>query len=1387
MTSSAGHKNGVCVWLCRLVDTVLPEELRAAIINVGIEKPIDTLDDAPASTLLLLWVDEDWDAGTEAIDLLITARLRKTTVLVGRETPPESITRNVRDHGGLACLTTAVLIQLLPQLIDAVHRTYAPGPSPACESWERLRESVQLSPTSALLVATETLGELLDSDAVALVPERGLNAILIERRRHLEDPDARQDQREPIPNLSQRALASGEIEVVCSLPHDDAPANSYHAAIAIPYAMQPATPSTSSRSDEAEIPHIGNRGAIHLYWRDARVPSVPEMHEAAKMRAFFNATMSWLLDCVRLVKTWQDSIRVFDETGARLGELPQSRARDKEDGATDTRLAGMISRLLRTCTGFPGVEALYARVSTQSFEPNWYREPEGSIPASVPWASDLDFGVGFVPECNAWAVVKPVIAEPRERPRDSPMDSQREPMGAAPHRLVALFTTPETATHYEQAIEALAGALTQGLHQFRRLADRRALSALADTFAEIDDPRDALEQMAEIVKQAMGAHGISIWLETSKGDEVLEIERVQLRTVAPARGLSSQSHRVAAARTLADWVVKNEQWLLLSTVDTLGSPTAAQILVGPLGTPSTNPPQVANGTSGSMLLVPMRSRKEHQKGVLAVWRDASRAPFDVFFDRRSLAYLAPQIAWATRRARELGALHKQLEATVALARGLHQPDITLPMADALIVKNVLALANADLVVLLRSDGAQPCVLYYAHHEVHQNFPVNVDNAIRDLHIRIDGTLSDGLKRAVDAVRRCIPSEAGLVPLTPIPFENTVDGALSGYVVCLHREGESLASSYPRQATCHFLQYASTMIQSHISVISSFLRDEIFKEQRSTDELLRTTAENLVRMTGADAALVYHRNGPDIAVKHVFPMRSSLQGLEINHESLTWKSIEAGSLRRVLNTQDHADQLTQHMNRPILERMTRAFGWSRVRSFLCCPIQSRDNRTVGVIKLLTSEHGRFLGEHDEALAKQVADAVAWELERLDRRLMLEELNHLAAELSARQGEELARAMVEGLEIWCRRYLRPKCNVYVLATTTANRLVVSRGSGSLDTALAKQLRDLSTQLGTKPCCWNRYGRASVSPDGTSTPLPVCGMAVPCTLPGEKRLRGHFFALHGTEQRFSDEDMDIFREAAREFAILLNGERLRQQWLEEIAMFRHEFLGPANGLQSAARAALLEAQLAGADNDEIQRIEGLIDAETSNIRMWRENQRLYFEDRLDLRPSRRPLRPIVERCVERFRSVARQRRIDIQLDWHVRGSIDIPIDEAAFDVALSNLIDNACKYSFANQILTIGTTSDRQHAIVWIEDVGHSIPDDLEVYKPGKRSWRDRARTIQGQGLGLTMAHAVIEAHDGELFHTCEPISPHWRPEVDSISDRGIPFRVRFTVKLPHRWRR
>lgn len=105
----------------------------------------------------------------------------------------------------------------------------------------------------------------------------------------------------------------------------------------------------------------------------------------------------------------------------------------------------------------------------------------------------------------------------------------------------------------------------------------------------------------------------------------------------------------------------------------------------------------------------------------------------------------------------------------------------------------------------------------------------------------------------------------------------------------------------------------------------------------------------------------------------------------------------------------------------------------------------------------------------------------------------------------------------------------------------------------------------------------------------------------------------------------------------------------------------------------------------------------------------------------------------------------------------------DAHRLEMALSNLLDNAFKFTPPGGEVTITAEENLQGIQIWVADTGTGInPDELPFVFD--RFYRGRSHTGEGSGLGLAIAKSLVEAQDGSI-------------QVKSVSEGGSKFIITF----------
>ncbi|MCJ7580870.1 MAG: ATP-binding protein, partial [Candidatus Aminicenantes bacterium] len=137
-------------------------------------------------------------------------------------------------------------------------------------------------------------------------------------------------------------------------------------------------------------------------------------------------------------------------------------------------------------------------------------------------------------------------------------------------------------------------------------------------------------------------------------------------------------------------------------------------------------------------------------------------------------------------------------------------------------------------------------------------------------------------------------------------------------------------------------------------------------------------------------------------------------------------------------------------------------------------------------------------------------------------------------------------------------------------------------------------------------------------------------------------------------------------------------------------------------------------------------------------------------------------------RLQDQARAQDISIICDI----SDEIPVitaDQEAISRALSNILDNALKYSDAGKKISVKVWAEDKSVFFEVEDEGLGISkdDQKRVFEKFYRARDLEDKNIEGSGIGLTLVDHIVKAHDGEI-------------SLESNRGKGTRIRVRLPVQ-------
>ena len=141
-----------------------------------------------------------------------------------------------------------------------------------------------------------------------------------------------------------------------------------------------------------------------------------------------------------------------------------------------------------------------------------------------------------------------------------------------------------------------------------------------------------------------------------------------------------------------------------------------------------------------------------------------------------------------------------------------------------------------------------------------------------------------------------------------------------------------------------------------------------------------------------------------------------------------------------------------------------------------------------------------------------------------------------------------------------------------------------------------------------------------------------------------------------------------------------------------------------------------------------------------------------KLNLQPV--PLRPLVEKLLADFRSLAEAKQVSLVDE---APDVTVRADAGRLEQVLCNLIENAIKYGRTQGTVSVRARPvDESQVEVSVADNGPGIPpESLErIFERFYRVDKARSREQGGTGLGLSIVKHIVQTHGGRAWAKSEP---------------------------------
>ena len=237
------------------------------------------------------------------------------------------------------------------------------------------------------------------------------------------------------------------------------------------------------------------------------------------------------------------------------------------------------------------------------------------------------------------------------------------------------------------------------------------------------------------------------------------------------------------------------------------------------------------------------------------------------------------------------------------------------------------------------------------------------------------------------------------------------------------------------------------------------------------------------------------------------------------------------------------------------------------------------------------------------------------------------------------------------------------------------------------------------------------------------------------------------------------------------LLNQKKLSEIKSDFINNMTHELKTPLATISLAIDAVRNEKVYN--DKEKFQYFTGIIKEENKRMNKHVETilqAALMEKQELQLNFKKLHLHDIVKNVLDNYELQLKEKMGRVVFLLNAKNDL-ISADEIHFTNMVSNLIDNAIKYSKDNPVIKVTTHSSNKLVVLSVEDngIGMTKENAKRIFEKFYRAHTGNVHNVKGFGLGMSYVKTVIDAHKGKI-------------KVDSTLGKGTIFTVEMPLDIP-----